>query len=244
MRVLSVPGGVSLLLTSPACCVCVFQGTAVFWYNLFASGEGDYSTRHAACPVLVGNKWGELDFESNSIECHCQETDVKFKRWSWSFILCLIIFFLPSLVSNKWIHERGQEWRRPCGLNETEWWKKKSPHHLSDPPPSPSPLLCDQRTLLQITDDTCGNMGLSPSIQNTPVIPSCYAPSPQIVWVSVEPLDSVSIAATDMFLRLLAGFEKHTCPFFYSWVLSLHSVWTLALWWGGVCQVQPLPHHF
>uniref|UniRef100_A0A3Q2Q3A5 Prolyl 4-hydroxylase subunit alpha-1 n=1 Tax=Fundulus heteroclitus TaxID=8078 RepID=A0A3Q2Q3A5_FUNHE len=56
------------------------KGTAVFWYNLFASGEGDYSTRHAACPVLVGNKW----------------------------------------VSNKWIHERGQEWRRPCALNETE----------------------------------------------------------------------------------------------------------------------------
>ncbi|KAG7277442.1 hypothetical protein CRUP_016345 [Coryphaenoides rupestris] len=52
------------------------KGTAVFWYNLFATGEGDYSTRHAACPVLVGNKW----------------------------------------VSNKWIHERGQEWRRPCPL--------------------------------------------------------------------------------------------------------------------------------
>lgn len=56
------------------------KNTAVFWYNLFASGEGDYSTRHAACPVLVGNKW----------------------------------------VSNKWIHERGQEWRRPCGLSESE----------------------------------------------------------------------------------------------------------------------------
>ncbi|XP_051578706.1 prolyl 4-hydroxylase subunit alpha-1-like isoform X3 [Myxocyprinus asiaticus] len=56
------------------------KGTAVFWYNLFASGEGDYSTRHAACPVLVGNKW----------------------------------------VSNKWIHERGQEFRRPCGLTEME----------------------------------------------------------------------------------------------------------------------------
>lgn len=39
--------------------VAIFQGTAVFWYNLFASGEGDYSTRHGACPVLVGNKWGE-----------------------------------------------------------------------------------------------------------------------------------------------------------------------------------------
>lgn len=38
---------------------CHSQGTAVFWYNLFPSGEGDYSTRHAACPVLVGNKWGE-----------------------------------------------------------------------------------------------------------------------------------------------------------------------------------------
>ncbi|CAL8254875.1 unnamed protein product [Lota lota] len=56
------------------------KGTAVFWYNLFASGEGDYSTRHAACPVLVGNKW----------------------------------------VSNKWIHERGQEWRRPCDLDQSK----------------------------------------------------------------------------------------------------------------------------
>ncbi|XP_007895728.1 prolyl 4-hydroxylase subunit alpha-1b isoform X2 [Callorhinchus milii] len=56
------------------------KGTAVFWYNLFASGEGDYSTRHAACPVLVGNKW----------------------------------------VSNKWIHERGQEFRRRCGLSEMD----------------------------------------------------------------------------------------------------------------------------
>ncbi|XP_016393887.1 prolyl 4-hydroxylase subunit alpha-2-like isoform X1 [Sinocyclocheilus rhinocerous] len=56
------------------------KGTAVFWYNLFKSGEGDYRTRHAACPVLVGSKW----------------------------------------VSNKWIHERGQEFRRPCGLTEED----------------------------------------------------------------------------------------------------------------------------
>ncbi|XP_057215498.1 prolyl 4-hydroxylase subunit alpha-2 isoform X2 [Triplophysa rosa] len=56
------------------------KGTAVFWYNLFKSGEGDYRTRHAACPVLVGSKW----------------------------------------VSNKWIHERGQEFRRPCGLTEAD----------------------------------------------------------------------------------------------------------------------------
>ncbi|XP_073426029.1 prolyl 4-hydroxylase subunit alpha-2 isoform X2 [Dendrobates tinctorius] len=56
------------------------KGTAVFWYNLFKSGEGDYRTRHAACPVLVGSKW----------------------------------------VSNKWFHERGQEFLRPCGLTEVD----------------------------------------------------------------------------------------------------------------------------
>ncbi len=38
------------------------KGTAAFWYNLHASGEGDYLTRHAACPVLTGSKWGTLIF--------------------------------------------------------------------------------------------------------------------------------------------------------------------------------------
>ncbi|XP_027704972.1 prolyl 4-hydroxylase subunit alpha-2 isoform X4 [Vombatus ursinus] len=56
------------------------KGTSVFWYNLFRSGEGDYRTRHAACPVLVGSKW----------------------------------------VSNKWFHERGQEFLRPCGSTEVD----------------------------------------------------------------------------------------------------------------------------
>lgn len=35
------------------------KGTAAFWYNLHASGEGDLRTRHAACPVLTGSKWGK-----------------------------------------------------------------------------------------------------------------------------------------------------------------------------------------
>ncbi|XP_070493818.1 prolyl 4-hydroxylase subunit alpha-1-like [Chironomus tepperi] len=52
------------------------KGAAGFWYNLRRSGQGDYKTRHAACPVIVGSKW----------------------------------------VSNKWIHERGQEFLRPCAL--------------------------------------------------------------------------------------------------------------------------------
>ncbi|KAJ1521335.1 hypothetical protein ONE63_003011 [Megalurothrips usitatus] len=56
------------------------KGTAAFWFNLHRNGEGDYRTRHAACPVLTGSKW----------------------------------------VSNKWLHERGQELLRKCGLTENE----------------------------------------------------------------------------------------------------------------------------
>uniref|UniRef100_A0A2P2I4Y7 procollagen-proline 4-dioxygenase n=1 Tax=Hirondellea gigas TaxID=1518452 RepID=A0A2P2I4Y7_9CRUS len=54
------------------------RGSAAFWYNLHPSGEGDVLTRHAACPVLLGEKW----------------------------------------VSNKWIHERGQEFIRKCDLDQ------------------------------------------------------------------------------------------------------------------------------
>lgn len=36
------------------------KGTAAVWMNLHASGNGDYRTRHAACPVLTGSKWGNV----------------------------------------------------------------------------------------------------------------------------------------------------------------------------------------
>lgn len=75
-----VPAGGATVFTDVGAAVKPKKGSAVFWYNLFPSGEGDYRTRHAACPVLVGNKW----------------------------------------VSNKWLHERGQEFRRRCGLRETD----------------------------------------------------------------------------------------------------------------------------
>lgn len=36
------------------------KGTAAFWFNLHSSGDGDVLTRHAACPVLAGSKWGKI----------------------------------------------------------------------------------------------------------------------------------------------------------------------------------------
>ncbi len=54
----------------------LLQNDALFWYNLHRDGQPDLLTRHAGCPVLMGDKW----------------------------------------VSNKWIRERGNEFRRPCAL--------------------------------------------------------------------------------------------------------------------------------
>lgn len=73
------------------------KGTAAFWYNLHSSGQGDHRTRHAACPVLSGNKWGNVTTKQQ---------------------LVLYIFYYHRgiiVVSNMWLHEQGQEFRRPCG---------------------------------------------------------------------------------------------------------------------------------
>lgn len=34
------------------------KGSAVVWYNLNNGLVGDWRTLHAACPVIVGSKWG------------------------------------------------------------------------------------------------------------------------------------------------------------------------------------------
>ena len=34
------------------------KGSAAFWYNLHPNGQGNLMTLHAACPVLIGSKWG------------------------------------------------------------------------------------------------------------------------------------------------------------------------------------------
>jgi prolyl 4-hydroxylase len=33
------------------------KGACAVWYNLLRSGEGDFRTIHAGCPVLTGMKW-------------------------------------------------------------------------------------------------------------------------------------------------------------------------------------------
>uniref|UniRef100_H2XW91 Prolyl 4-hydroxylase alpha subunit Fe(2+) 2OG dioxygenase domain-containing protein n=2 Tax=Ciona intestinalis TaxID=7719 RepID=H2XW91_CIOIN len=33
------------------------KGSAIFWYDVFNDGSADERTEHAACPVVLGNKW-------------------------------------------------------------------------------------------------------------------------------------------------------------------------------------------
>lgn len=33
----------------------------MFWHNLMKSGEGDFRTRHAGCPIISGTKWGKCN---------------------------------------------------------------------------------------------------------------------------------------------------------------------------------------
>ena len=48
----------------------VLQGDAVFWYNLDKNGFPDERTKHAACPVVVGSKWGKY-LETRAIYLFC-----------------------------------------------------------------------------------------------------------------------------------------------------------------------------
>lgn len=66
--------------TGPGVIISPKRGSAVFWYNLNRNGTGDDRTKHAGCPIMLGEKW----------------------------------------IANLWIHEWGQEFRRPCTLNRNE----------------------------------------------------------------------------------------------------------------------------
>lgn len=52
-----VEAGGSTVFPTVGIAVPAKRGSALFWFNLKRSGEGDYRTLHASCPVLLGEKW-------------------------------------------------------------------------------------------------------------------------------------------------------------------------------------------
>ncbi|XP_066962228.1 prolyl 4-hydroxylase subunit alpha-1-like [Macrobrachium rosenbergii] len=52
-----VKAGGSTVFPTLGVAVPARRGSALFWFNLKRSGEGDYRTVHASCPVLLGEKW-------------------------------------------------------------------------------------------------------------------------------------------------------------------------------------------
>lgn len=52
-----VGGNTVFVESGPGVSVSAKKGSAVVWFNLKRNGEGDFMTRHAGCPVLLGEKW-------------------------------------------------------------------------------------------------------------------------------------------------------------------------------------------
>lgn len=52
--------GGNTVFIKPAIAVEPIKGSAIMWYNLYPSGKGNSNTHHAACPVVIGEKWGEI----------------------------------------------------------------------------------------------------------------------------------------------------------------------------------------
>lgn len=164
---------------------------------------------------------------------------------------------LPCVGGQQVGIKQMDSWTRP-GVAATLWpkrnWMMETENLLITLPPFLSPSLWttqDQRTLLQITDDTHGYMGskwLTPPAQTLPFFPNCSALSPEIVWVNFKPLDSISIAVTDnVFFRLLDGCEKHSCPFHSHvsvFALCLNSSSVVRLSFSSDCRDQFPPCRF
>ena len=77
----TVEQGGGTVFTNAGVHVRSIRGTAVFWYNLLPNGSGDTRTRHAACPVLKGNKW----VSNKWIHEFGNEFKPWFKNTHWAF---------------------------------------------------------------------------------------------------------------------------------------------------------------
>ena len=58
MQMSDVEAGGATVFVDLGVRVTPVRGAGLFWYNLRRSSAGDFRTRHAACPVLLGEKWG------------------------------------------------------------------------------------------------------------------------------------------------------------------------------------------
>ena len=104
----------------------------MFWYNLDKNGRPDSKTRHAACPVIVGSKWGKypkdtiheglyqlsrvLKDDAQRLfvdQCSCMEKAlvVQFEQEKW-FGSGLKALFLPILT--KKITSCCSFWEEKC----------------------------------------------------------------------------------------------------------------------------------
>ncbi len=88
------------------------KGSAAFWYNLDASGEGQMITYF--CFFL----YIRCSFSGDKMTLHAGRS-----LFSLSMPLCIpFLLGCPVLIgnkwiANKWIKEHGQEFRRPCSLD-------------------------------------------------------------------------------------------------------------------------------
>ena len=116
------------------------KGSAAFWYNLHASGAG-------ITLLITSDRWILRVYLGDHSTRHAGKNRI----WKGSFFsrnrclsLACPVLIGNKWVANKWIHERGQEFRRPCSLDRTAWRETRSiasPCTLREAPEGGSELL-------------------------------------------------------------------------------------------------------
>lgn len=77
------------------------KGSALFWYNVDTAGAIIKETMHAACPVLVGSKWGR--FQSECFE------NIGFLMHIFAIILQHAINGLKKVAKNSADHVKSNQ---------------------------------------------------------------------------------------------------------------------------------------
>jgi len=91
------------------------KGSAAFWYNLYASGEG----KNSLLFVLFINCSLFRRLYNSTCWYVLFICFYFFSSFAFFFLACPVLIG-NKWVGNKWIHERGQEFRRRCSLDPME----------------------------------------------------------------------------------------------------------------------------